>query len=469
MTGPPPAARLRAQLAAHGYGAIVTLTDLLPPRIRYAYVHRLTAMVLSLPLPALPSIATTGSTRDGAKGPGAVTDMTCALATDGLDVGGIGSVIETLALGLPSAMVRPVVVCRGDGARAARLRANGIDVRTVATAGEAAAAMRDVDVIALHSAAGYIEVAAVESGLPLVTAMHNTEIHFTRRRWAAFRALIHRSAAGIAVSETVREFHARHIPEDDARRLRVVPNGAREAPPATEDERTAARDALAGLLGVPLGDDVVFVCLARYDSQKNVAGTVASFLHALDAGLPDAQFVYAGDPSDWVELRRADAIRRCSPHAGRVHLLGNSHARTLLLAADAFLLNSFFEGWAVAATEAAATGLPLVLSDVGGGAELVSSDSTRSMLIPNAAGEAAAVTDARVGAARRRSRRQSNRQALADALAVVAGRVRADPVRRVPAAIRTGIADMVHGHAAAMRDAHGARDVSADARTRVEE
>ncbi|WP_461476561.1 glycosyltransferase [Microbacterium sp. HJ5] len=458
MTGPLRLRHLRAQLAASSYSAVVTVTDLLPPRIRYGYVHRITARVLRRPLPVLAPVASAGTASAVAAVPETTTAITCALATDGLDVGGVGFVVEMLAAGLPSAGVRPVVVCRGDGVRAARLRASGIDVRAVATRGEAAAAFRDVDAIALHSAPGYIEAAAAESGLPLVTAMHNTEIHFTRRRWAAFRELIRRSTEGVAVSETVRDFHARHLPFDEARKLRVVPNGAPAPPPAAADERAAARHALARVLGVPLGDDVVFVCLARYDSQKNVAGTVASFLHALDTRLTDARFVFAGDASDWAEMRRADAIRRCSPHADRVHLLGSSHARSLLAAADAFLLNSFFEGWAVAATEAAATGLPLVLSDVGGAAELVSFDATRSILIANATGASAAVTDARVGAARRRSRRQPNRHELAEALAVVAGRVRADPVREVPPAIRTGVADMVHGHAAAVKRACSARD-----------
>ncbi|WP_228484855.1 glycosyltransferase [Microbacterium cremeum] len=419
-------------------------------------MHRITAKVLRRPLPVLPSPATGSSPLAHPGDPEPFADLTCALATDGLEIGGIGFVIEELAVRLPAAKVHPVVVCRGEGPRAARLRADGIEVRPVATSGEAAAALRDVDVIALHSAPAFVETAAIESGLPLVTAMHNTEIHFTRRRWTAFRALIRRSEVGVAVSETVREFHARHVPGPDARRFRVVPNGVPGSAPATDGDRAAARDALAGVLGVPLGDDIVFVCLARYDSQKNVAGTVASFVYALENGLAGVRFVFAGDPSDWVEVRRADAIRRCSPQGDRVHLLANSHARTLLLAADAFLLNSFFEGWAVAATEAAATGLPLVLSEVGGGAELVSFDATRSVLIPNAVGEAAAVTDARVRAARRRSRRQSNRGAFAEALSVVAHRVRADPTRRVPPAILTSVADMVQGHAAAIRLA-GAR------------
>ncbi|MGO8610190.1 glycosyltransferase, partial [Rhizobium johnstonii] len=77
-------------------------------------------------------------------------------------------------------------------------------------------------------------------------------------------------------------------------------------------------------------------------------------------------------------------------------LLGNSDARTLLTAADAFVLDSFFEGWPVAATEAAAFGHPVILSDVGGARELVDRDPRRSVLIPNAAGAADGVSDRRV-------------------------------------------------------------------------
>lgn len=454
--------RAPARVAALAYGAVVTLTDLLPPRIRYGYVHRITARVLRRPLRTLPSVMTGDVPRPDQGESVTNPRLTCALATDSLDVGGIGFVIEMLALGLPAVGIRPVVICPSGGTRAERLRENGVEVRIVATESEASTALGDTEVVSLHSAPRFIEAAAAGSTLPLVTVMHNTEVHFTRRRWENFRTLMGRSESGVAVSETVREFHARHVSPSDAGRLRVVPNGAPEAPPSGAAERTAARTALADVLGSQLGEDVVFVCLARYDSQKNVAGTVASFLHAIDEGLTGARFVYAGDPSDFAELRRAEAIRRCSPHADRVHLLGNSHARTLLLAGDAFLLNSFFEGWAVAATEAAATGLPLVLSEVGGAAELVSFDPARSVLIPNAVGKAAAVTDARVGAARRRSRRQSNRDALAEALGVVADRVRADPARQVPPAITTGIAEMVAGHADAMTEAqltHRARAV----------
>ena len=94
----------------------------------------------------------------------------------------------------------------------------------------------------------------------------------------------------------------------------------------------------------------------------------------------------AGDPSDWLEYRRADAIRRSHPDGDRVHLLGTSDAATLLCAADAFVLDSFFEGWPLAATEAVSAGLPLVISEAGGAAELVARAAPGSTLVSNASG-----------------------------------------------------------------------------------
>ena len=193
----------------------------------------------------------------------------------------------------------------------------------------------------------------------------------------------------------------------------------------------------------------MFACLARYDAQKNIAGTVASFLAA--ARTSRAHLVVAGDPSDWLEYRRADAIRRSHPDGDRVHLLGTSDAATLLCAADAFVLDSFFEGWPLAATEAVSAGLPLVISEAGGAAELVARAAPGSTLVSNASGAAAEVTDGRAAAARRRASRQSNAAAIAAAVTHVAQTVRAQGRSGPPA--DDSFATMVAGHAAVVRAA----------------
>ena len=447
--------RAAARAEAAFFGAVVTATDLLPPRIRYGYVHPLTAGMFRRPLRVL---AATGVRSGATAAPPATSSLPatlcCALLTGSMEVGGIGSVVEVLAMAFPMAGVRAVVICTADGARAARLRSRGVEVVVVANEAEAARALRglDPDVIESHGAPEPLEDAATASGIPVVPVLHNMEIHFSRARWRRFARLLGRSPAAIGVSESVREFHARQVGAELAERIRVVANAVPSEGAPRADERRAARAALERTLETDLAGDFVFVSLTRYDAQKNVAGLVSSFLAAVTADR--VRLVVAGEPSDWAELRRADALRRCSDRADRVTLLGSSDARALLAAADGFILDSFFEGWPVAATEAAEAGLGLVLGDFGGARELVDRDRGRSLLIPNACGPAERVSDAAVARARRRCRRQPNALELGAAVDALVRRAR--DVSRAPVrswAPAEQLATMVEGHADVLRRA----------------
>ncbi|MFB7891636.1 glycosyltransferase [Microbacterium sp. NPDC056044] len=448
---------IRARTAAAFFAALVGITDALPPRIRYGYVHRLTGLLWRRPLPAL----TFSPARPAVEGPSS-SDLgedaiVCALLTGAMDVGGIGSVVEVLATSLPRAGVRPVVVCTEDGTRANRLRAAGVDVRVAVAEDDAQRVFAELapQVAQLHAAPEHLVSAAQRRGIPVVPVLHNTEIHYSRARWRRFAELLQSSAAAIAVSELVRDYHARHVPASTVELIRVVPNAIPAQAPVTADERRNSRDALATVLGADLGDDIVFVCLARYDSQKNIAGLVAAF--GKEVTDVSARLVVAGEPSDWVELRRADAIRRSAPGADRIALLGASDARALLAAADAFVLDSFFEGWPVAATEAAAFALPLVLADFGGARELVARDVGASVLVANATGPAALVSDRRVARARRGVRRQPNAAAVGVAVDNVASRVRTGARPRVLSSSEL-IDAMTDGHAAVLRSVAAGRD-----------
>lgn len=429
----------------------MTLTDLVPPHFRYGYVHALTRRAFRHPLPVLGANVGAPTSAPGVREAAPQATLTCALLTGSMDVGGIGSVVEMLATGLAATGVRPVVVCTADGARADRLRSRGIEVRVVeeTTAFPALVSLAP-DVLELHGAPELLENAAISSGIPMVPVFHNTEIHYSRARWCRLERLLERSAAAVAVSELVREFHARHLPAALGGRIHVVANAAAHASAPSDAERAEARGALAAALGRDLSEDVVLVCLARYDSQKNVAGLVASFLSGTTD--PHVRLVVAGEPSDWAEVRRAEAIRGSHPAGDRVDLLASSDARTLLAAADVFVLDSFFEGWPVAATEAAAMGLPLVLSDFGGARELVDRDPEHSVLVANPCGRADTVTDAAVARGRRRARRQDNAVVLGAAIDRVVADVRSGSR---PAAVDTGaqMDAMMEGHAAVLRAA----------------
>ncbi|MGO4105351.1 glycosyltransferase family 4 protein [Leifsonia sp. YAF41] len=450
------ATRMGGQTFALTLRVVTGATGMLPPRIRYGYVHRITQVFLRKPLPELR--ARVADSALGSSAPaGCAGDLTCVLGVGALDIGGIGSVVEVLATWLPAAGVTPAVVCLGDGVRAQRIRDLGIEVRSVFDGATALRAIDELrpDVIQLHGAPAFLEAAAQENGAPLVPVMHNTEIHFSRARWRRLSELLSRSASAVAVSELVRTFHAAHLPVLLRSRIAVIPNAAPGSRAPDAEQRRVARESLERAVGGRFHDDVVFVCLARYDAQKNIAGTVASFLACVAAGVP-AQLVIAGEPSDWVELRRSDAIRRGSRDAKRVHLLATSDARTLLAAADAFVLNSFFEGWPVAATEAWTAGLPLILSDVGGARELIARDPARSVLIANGAGEASVVTDARVERARWSAGHQRNASEFGDAIRRVVDTVQRERVAPIPPRdAADGVVAMIEAHARVLRDAAG--------------
>ncbi len=273
-----PAATVRAlpsALAADLWGLAVTLADLTPPGVRYGYVHPVARRLLTRPLPALGEFPARLRAADGTTGAGG-TDLRLGLVADHLDVGGIGRVVEMLAEGLRGEGVEPVVVCPSDGTRSARLRTLGHEVVVAGDEDWATRALRSagLDVVQVHSAPAHLLGPALAAGVPVVPVLHNTEIHYDAPKWRETADLFDRATAVIAVSEIVRRFHQERVPTPAGDKIIVVPNGAMPMPAATPEVRAEARRQLSGLVNAPLDGEVVFACLARYDSQKNIAGTV---------------------------------------------------------------------------------------------------------------------------------------------------------------------------------------------------
>jgi glycosyltransferase involved in cell wall biosynthesis len=464
----PPRRRWRARAAYVTYSIAAIAADLLPTGLRYGHVRTVTRAWLSRP--TLPSVAVPVS--DGpVDAPEQMTPVPsgeplvrCVLATSKLDVGGIESVVTLLAHELPGAGVAVDVVCSAGGRAADALRSAGVNVIVAGGPSRALAALTDLGphVVQLHNAPAYMADAARRRDVPMIPVVHNTEIHRSAADWRLAAQLSRDAAVTIAVSDVVGRHHLAHLPGSGHGDVLVIPNGGPSGSTSGLPSRAVARRELMRSFGghiAPEDDDVfVLLCLARYDAQKNVPGLVAAFLDAAE-DRPQLHLVVAGSPSDWLEYARADALRRSHAAGERVHLLGHSDPGTLLAAADAFVLDSFFEGWPVSATEAATLGLPLILADAGGAAELVGPDSGRGLVVPNAAGAADRISDRAVCRARRRARSQRNRADVSAAMRAVADRRDEWATRRdaLAAAGRRdfGSAVMVARHAAAIRSAAG--------------
>jgi glycosyltransferase involved in cell wall biosynthesis len=137
------------------------------------------------------------------------------------------------------------------------------------------------------------------------------------------------------------------------------------------DELRPLRSELRRKWNVPDGPTVIFV--GRLIQVKGVDVLVNAFAE-VKRQLPTAQLLIVGDGPEGDSLR---ALVRRLKVEDNVHFLGfrqGSDLVELYVCADVFCLPSRHEPWGVVVNEAAACGLPLVVSDrVGAGPDLVCS------------------------------------------------------------------------------------------------
>ena len=304
-----------------------------------------------------------------------------------LGIGGLEEVVALLAQALPAAGVSASLLCSHEGGPIVDRLANaGVDVTIGGGRASSCAEWaksRNLDVVSSHFAPLETVSALADTGVPVVETIQNTYAWFRDSDWQEERLRIDRLAGVVAVSEGVAEYYRRHT---DRQSLRVIPNAIHPGRVASVPRAFARRR--YGLSP----DDVVFCSIGRVTEQKNPFGLLAGFEQAV-VRYPGLLLFLVG-PDD--KSVRVNTLKRRFPdlfssgavrHIGRVEDVG-----TVLSAADGFVSNSFYEGWSVAASEAAWSGLPLVLSETGGSAELVGEHGERGILVPNPCGSLFDVT-----------------------------------------------------------------------------
>lgn len=340
--------------------------------------------------------------------------LRCLLVTDVLDAGGIDEILALLARGLPGHGIATAVLYStgsprgrpGPGGRlACALAAEGVPVAKVSpTDGPRWLAHHRSDVISAHGAADWVLDTARTLGIPFVDTLHNCPN-------ATDLARGHRVTGLVAVSELVRRQYLAGNPTFPPERIVTVDNRVdpRRLPSV---DRRRAREALG------LRDEFLFLCLGRHAGQKNLIGLIRAFADVA-RGWPQAHLLVAGGVEDPLYLAQERRLRERVTHASaRIHLRGPCPwPAALLAAADAFVLDSFYEGGPIASIEALIAGLPVVITDVGAAAAQLGPDGQRGYLVPNPLGEPIGVDSAAVRAAR--YRRHANHDALVTAMCAV--------------------------------------------------
>ena len=228
-----------------------------------------------------------------------------------------------------------------------------------------------VDVVHGHASVGGALARAAALGTPARAVVTPNGVLETRAALLVERALARSSAHVVAVSDG-EAAQLRRLGLAPGDRLRVVRNGVDLAAPADEVAAGRLRAAAGAPRGVPLVG-----CVARLVPQKDPA-TLAAAWALVARQRPDARFLLVGAGPLAGEV---DAALAALPGAPAVRVAAVPHVGAALAALDVFVLPSRYEGAPYAPMEAAAAGVPLVLSDVVGNRDLVQ-DGVSGRLVP---------------------------------------------------------------------------------------
>lgn len=295
---------------------------------------------------------------------------------ESLERGGLERVVVTLARQQASAGHDVAVACLFvEGVLAPELRAAGIhvsclhkrpgvDLRAIAAL-RALYRSERVDIVHSHNAVAnyYAAAAAVGSTVRLVNTRHGMGAQASGRKERLFKLSVARTDAVVAVCRAARKMFAANRLAPDAK-LQVVLNGIdlQGQVPGAMQAAQARRD-----LNLDVGDFVIGT-VGRLNGAKNHRRLLDAFA-LLRRNRSASRLVIIGGGELHADLERHAA------HLGlgtAVLFAGDrSDARSLLPAFDLFAMTSDTEGYSLALLEAGAAGLPCVVSDVGGNAEIV--------------------------------------------------------------------------------------------------
>ena len=207
--------------------------------------------------------------------------------------------------------------------------------------------------------------------MPVTITLRGTEVPHSReptlrpRLTRALRAADHVFAVSDSLRRLAIELGA------PAERAEVVGNGV-----DTDRFQRVDRAEARARFGLPAAAPVL-ISVGGLVERKGMH-RVIDCLPALLERHPDLHYLVVGGGSPEGDMRDAlDAQVRRLALDGRVHFLGALPPDELkwpLSAADVFVLSTRNEGWANVFLEAMACGLPVVSTDVGGNAEVVSRD-----------------------------------------------------------------------------------------------
>lgn len=203
----------------------------------------------------------------------------------------------------------------------------------------------------------------------VVISYHSTVHHSRKEHWLhhLYRRMLRKNEEIVCVSARQADYTARtySIPRE---RINVVLNCV-DTDYWTPGRDLQARKDLRASLGIA-EDAMVIILTAAFRPEKNHLGAIATMEKLREEGIPLPTLLLVGDGPLRPQIEAAIAQARLSDH---IKLAGlQREVRPFYQAANYFtLVSTSVETFSIAALEAMACGLPLLLTDIGGAGEMV--------------------------------------------------------------------------------------------------
>lgn len=291
-----------------------------------------------------------------------------ALMVESLDVGGLEEVVKLLALEYKKRNLEFKIFCTRKGGKIAEeLKKEDVDVLIFERKKyifEKYIKKNPPLMINSHFAVDFMDVIE-RYKIPLIETIHNMYVFLPKKRLVKEQRKSKIVSEYIAVSNAAAELFNSKVVDVECERMHIIGNTGKEF------KRTMVnREKVRQAYNLPQ-DAFIFLVAGTIDARKNQIGTVRAWNIVTRMTNKKIALVLAGTCNmDDYEKQIRVFIKEWGLE--NVYILGYcDRVSDLMGASDAFVINSYYEGWSMAATEALYSGLPLIHSDCGSGIELV--------------------------------------------------------------------------------------------------
>lgn len=305
-----------------------------------------------------------------------------AFVVNSLDRGGLEQVVGLLAQGFFEKNIPIKILCLDNGGlMAEQLQEKGIEV--LVFHGKGYLFKRYIKknppiLVNTHYVKRHIKF-LYKNKIPVIEVIHNMYVYYCEHVARIERKNEKYFTKLIAVSEIVKETYCNRIKQSD--KITVIGNAA-----ILRAEPKMNRAEVRKLLGIPQ-DAYVMLNVGSIDPRKNQVGIVTAFDIVSKLVEVPIYLVFAGNVQDEAyNAKLLKAISECDYKTQIICLSYYERIRELYLMADVFVLDSYYEGWSIAATEALYDGLPIIHSKCGSAVELIN-EGRFGYLISNPAGK----------------------------------------------------------------------------------